>query len=497
MVVDATQGVEAQTLANVYLALDNDLEMVPVINKTDLPSADVGRVCEEIEEIIGLDTSEAVPTSAKTGLGVRNVLEAVIRTIPPPEGDREAPLKALLFDSWFDSYRGVVVLCRVREGAIQKGTKMRFMRSGGEFEVTEVGAFTPDSTPLPRLSAGEVGYIVASIKDIHQTKVGDTITDANNPCEEPLAGFKEVQPMVYAGIFPVESKDYQDLKDALDKLQLNDASFHYEPETSVALGFGFRCGFLGLLHMEIVEERLEREYNLALISTAPTVIYHVYTKDGEEHRIDNPAHLPPVQQIDRIEEPRIKAQIHVPNDHVGAVMMLCEDRRGRQIDLTYAAHNRVMVTYDLPLAEVVYDFFDKLKSVSRGYASVDYEMSEYEKSDLIKLDILINGEICDALSIIVHKDNSYHRGQSLCTRLKKVIHRQQFEVAIQAAIGTKVISRTTVKAFRKNVTAKCYGGDISRKRKLLEKQKAGKKRMKAVGNVEIPQEAFLAILKVD
>ncbi len=497
LVVDATQGVEAQTLANVYLALDNDLEMVPVINKTDLPSADVERVCEEIEEVIGLDTSDAVPTSAKTGLGVRDVLEAVVRNIPSPQGDPNAPLKALLFDSWFDSYRGVVVLCRVREGAIRKGTKMRFMRGGGEFEVTEVGAFTPDNTPLAQLSAGEVGYIIASIKDIHQTKVGDTITDADNPCEAPLDGFKEVQPMVYAGIFPVESKDYQDLKDALDKLRLNDASFHYEPETSAALGFGFRCGFLGLLHMEIIQERLEREYNLALITTAPTVIYHVYTKDGEELRIDNPAHLPPVQKIDRIEEPRIQAQIHVPNDHVGAVMMLCEERRGRQVNLVYAAHNRVMVTYDLPLAEVVYDFFDRLKSVSRGYASVDYEMGDYEKSELIKLDILINGEICDALSIIVHRDNSYHRGQSLCSKLKEVIHRQQFEVAIQAAIGTRVISRTTVKAYRKNVTAKCYGGDISRKRKLLEKQKEGKKRMKAVGNVEIPQEAFLAVLKVD
>lgn len=497
LVVDATQGVEAQTLANVYLALDNDLEMVPVINKTDLPSADVERVCEEIEEVIGLDTSDAVPTSAKTGLGVRDVLEAVVRNIPSPQGDPNAPLKALLFDSWFDSYRGVVVLCRVREGAIRKGTKMRFMRGGGEFEVTEVGAFTPDNTPLAQLAAGEVGYIIASIKDIHQTKVGDTITDADNPCEAPLDGFKEVQPMVYAGIFPVESKDYQDLKDALDKLRLNDASFHYEPETSAALGFGFRCGFLGLLHMEIIQERLEREYNLALITTAPTVIYHVYTKDGEELRIDNPAHLPPVQKIDRIEEPRIQAQIHVPNDHVGAVMMLCEERRGRQVNLVYAAHNRVMVTYDLPLAEVVYDFFDRLKSVSRGYASVDYEMGDYEKSELIKLDILINGEICDALSIIVHRDNSYHRGQSLCSKLKEVIHRQQFEVAIQAAIGTRVISRTTVKAYRKNVTAKCYGGDISRKRKLLEKQKEGKKRMKAVGNVEIPQEAFLAVLKVD
>ena len=497
LVVDATQGVEAQTLANVYLALDNDLEMVPVINKIDLPSADVDRVCEEIEELVGLDTTEAVSTSAKTGMGVRDVLEAVVKTVPPPVGDPEGPLQALLFDSWFDSYRGVVVLCRVMEGRIQKGTRIRFMRSGGEFEVTEVGAFTPEATPLKSLSAGEVGFVIASIKDIHQTKVGDTITDADRSCEEPLSGFKDVQPMVYAGFFPVDNKDYVDLKDALDKLRLNDASFHYEPETSAALGFGFRCGFLGLLHMEIIQERLEREYNLNLITTAPTVIYKVFTKDGASFSIDNPADLPPVQKIDHIQEPRIKAQIHVPNDHVGAIMKLCEERRGRQVNLVYASHNRVMVTYDMPLAEVVYDFFDRLKSVSRGYASVDYEMGEYERADLIKMDILINGEICDALSIIVHRDNSYHRGQSLCSKLKEVIHRQQFEVAIQAAIGTRVISRCTVKAYRKNVTAKCYGGDISRKRKLLEKQKEGKKRMKSVGQVEIPQEAFLAVLKVD
>ncbi len=497
LVVDATQGVEAQTLANVYLAIDNDLDILPVVNKVDLPSADVDRVCEEIEEVIGLDTSGAISTSAKTGLGVGDVLEAIVRDLPPPEGSDEEPLQALLFDSWFDSYRGVMILARVRQGVVKKGTKIRLMAADAEFEVQEVGAFCPEPTKLGQLSAGEVGFIVAGIKDIHQAQVGDTITDAKNPCTEALEGFKEVQPMVFSGIFPVDSKDYQNLKDALEKLKLNDAAFQFEPETSAALGFGFRCGFLGMLHMEIVQERLEREYNLTLITTAPTVIYKVFRKDGEELRVDNPADLPPTNDIDRIEEPRIKAHVHVPNEYVGAIMKLCEERRGHQLNLTYTSHNRVQVTYNLPLAEVVFDFYDKLKSVSRGYASCDYEMHEYEKADLIKLDILINGEICDALSIITHRSTAFFRGQALCSKLKEIIPRQMFEVAIQAAIGTKVIARTTVKAFRKNVTAKCYGGDISRKRKLLEKQKEGKRRMKAIGSVELPQEAFLAVLKVD
>ncbi|MBT6176769.1 MAG: elongation factor 4 [Deltaproteobacteria bacterium] len=497
LVVDATQGVEAQTLANVYLAIDNDLDILPVINKVDLPSADVERVCEEIEDIIGLDTSGAISTSAKTGLGVDEVLEAIVRDLPPPEGSVDDPLQALLFDSWFDAYRGVMILCRVRQGTVKKGTRIRLMAAGAEFEVQEVGAFSPEPQKLDQLSAGEVGFVVAGIKDIHHTQVGDTITDAKNPCSEALQGFKEVQPMVFSGIFPVDSKDYQNLKDALEKLKLNDAAFQFEPETSAALGFGFRCGFLGMLHMEIVQERLEREYNLALITTAPTVIYDVFRKDGGRLRVDNPADLPPPNDLDRIEEPRIKAHIHVPNDYVGAIMKLCEERRGHQVDLKYTSHNRVQVTYNMPLAEVVFDFYDRLKSVSRGYASCDYEMHEYEKADLIKLDILINGEICDALSIITHRSTAFFRGQALCAKLKEIIPRQMFEVAIQAAIGTKVIARTTVKAFRKNVTAKCYGGDISRKRKLLEKQKEGKKRMKSIGSVELPQEAFLAVLKVD
>jgi len=497
LVVDATQGVEAQTLANVYLALENDLELIPVINKIDLPSADPQAVCEEIEEIIGLDTSGAVLASAKTGEGIADILEAVVKRIPPPEIIDNGPLRALLFDSWFDSYRGVIVLTRVIDGSLRKGTRMRMLRTGGEFEVTEVGAFTPHAEKLESLDGGQVGFVVASIKDIHQTQVGDTITDANTPCTEALPGFKEAMPTVFAGFFPVEAKDYGDLKDALERLRLNDASFRFEPETSAALGFGFRCGFLGLLHMEIIQERLEREYGIDLITTAPTVIFAVFCKNGEEMRIENPAKLPPVQSIERIEEPRVAAQIHVPQDYVGPVMKLCEERRGRQQDLSYVSTKRVQVTYDLPLSEVVFDFFDRLKSVSRGYASVDYEVSDYETSDLIKLDILINGEVVDALSIITHRDSAFHRGQVLCSKLKTIIPRQQFEVAIQAAIGTRVISRTTVKAYRKNVTAKCYGGDISRKRKLLEKQKAGKRRMKAVGNVELPQEAFLAVLSTE
>ena len=497
IVVDATQGVEAQTMANVYLALDNDLELLPVINKIDLPSADIDRTRADIEEVIGLDGSTAVPVSAKTGENVQAVLEAVVAQLPPPDGDPDAPLQALLFDSWFDSYRGVIILCRVVHGRIAKGTRIKLWRNDAVFEVQEVGAFDPDPQKLDLLSAGEVGFVIAGIKDIHQTQIGDTITEARRPCAAPLPGFKEVKPLVFSGIFPVEAKDYGDLKDALDKLRLNDASFMFEPETSQALGFGFRCGFLGLLHMEIIQERLEREYDLDLITTAPTVVYEVRTTDGEVTYIDNPAKLPKAQEIDTISEPMIEAQIHLPNDYVGGVMKLCEERRGTQKDLRYSGHGRVILTYRLPLAEVVYDFYDKLKSVSKGYASLDYEMVGYEPADLIKLDILVNGEVCDALSIIVHRARAFDRGQALCIKLKELIPRQQYEVAVQAAIGTRVIARTTVKAYRKNVTAKCYGGDITRKRKLLEKQKKGKRRMKAVGSVEIPQEAFLAVLKVD
>ncbi len=497
LVVDATQGVEAQTLANVYLALDNNLEIVPVINKIDLPSADTERVRAEIEELIGLDGKDAVPTSGKTGQGVREALEAVIKHIPPPVGDRDAPLKALLFDSWYDTYRGVVVLCRVRDGVIAKGTNIRLYRTGGVFEVQEVGAFTPFAEKLSELGPGEVGFVIANIKDIHQTQIGDTITEHERPCAEPFAGFKEAKPMVFAGFFPVEAKDYVELREALEKLQLNDASFRFEPETSQALGFGFRCGFLGLLHMEIIQERLEREYDIELVTTAPTVVYDVYTTDGEVQKLDNPAKLPPTQSIERIEEPIISAQIHVPQEHVGAIMKLCEERRGVQRDLGYVGKDRLVLRYDLPLAEVVFDFYDKLKSVSRGYASWDYEVCGYKPADLIKLDILVNGELVDALSNIVHKERAFTRGQQLTSRLKDLIPRQQFEVAIQAAIASRIIARTTVKAYRKNVTAKCYGGDITRKRKLLEKQKEGKRRMKAVGAVEIPQEAFLAVLKVD
>ncbi|MEO0592809.1 MAG: translation elongation factor 4, partial [Myxococcota bacterium] len=455
------------------------------------------RVSQEVEEDIGLDATDAVPVSAKEGTGVKELLEAICHRLPPPQGDVEAPLKALLFDSWFDSYRGVIVLARVMDGVVRKGTKIRLMQAGEEYEVLEVGAFTPAAERLEQLEAGQVGFIIANIKDIQHAKVGDTITEASRPANDELPGFKEVNPMVFAGFFPVESKDYEDLKEALEKLKLNDAAIHYEPETSQALGFGFRTGFLGLLHMEIIQERLEREFGLNLITTAPTVIYHVYRNDGEMVRVDNPAHLPKTQEIDRIEEPMIIANLHVPNEYVGVVMKLCEERRGTQKNLSYASKRRVIVTYELPLAEVVYDFYDRLKSVSRGYASVDYELADYRRSDLIKLDVLINGEVCDALSVIVHRGNSFYRGQQLTSKLKEIIPRQQFEVAIQAAIGNKVIARTTVKAFRKNVTAKCYGGDISRKRKLLEKQKEGKKRMKAVGSVEIPQEAFLAVLSAE
>ncbi|MBC7793162.1 MAG: elongation factor 4, partial [Clostridia bacterium] len=465
--------------------------------KIDLPSADVERAKEEIEADIGLDASAAVAVSGKMGIGIRELLEQVVKIVPPPQGDDTAPLRALVFDSWFDAYRGVIVLVRVVDGVVKKGTKVKMFANDSVFEVQEVGAFNPFALRLDELSAGSVGFIVANIKDIHLAKVGDTMTYADNPATGPLAGFKDVKPMVFAGVFPVDSKDYGELKDALEKLQLNDAATRFEPETSQALGFGFRCGFLGLLHMEIIQERLEREYDLELITTAPTVVYEVYTTAGEMMRVDNPAKLPAVPLIDHIEEPLIKANIHLPQEYVGNLMKLCEERRGRQVNLAYAAHDRVMLTYEMPLAEVVFDFYDKLKSASRGYASVDYELAGYATADLIKLDIMINGEIVDALSIIVHRERAFDRGQVLCSKLKDIIPRQQFEVAIQAAIGTRIIARTTVKAFRKNVTAKCYGGDISRKRKLLEKQKEGKKRMKSVGSVELPQEAFLAVLRAD
>lgn len=498
LVVDASQGVEAQTLANVYLALDNDLEIVPVLNKIDLPAADVDRVSEEIEEVIGLDTADAVQVSAKTGFGVPDVLQALVDLIPPPDDLREEPLRALIFDSWYDNYRGVIVLVRVVDGVMKKGSKIHMKATGRTFDVLEVGAFMPSATALPELVAGDVGFVIANIKEVRDARVGDTIVDAARKDElEPLSGFKEVTPVVFSGLFPVISSDYGDLREALEKLRLNDAAFSWEPETSAALGFGFRCGFLGLLHLEIVQERLEREFGMDLITTAPTVVYEVDTTDGEELRIDNPAHLPEVQSIAEIREPYIKAVVHVPSEYCGPVIALCEDRRGIQTDLGYAGTNRMMIHYDLPLSEVVFDFFDRLKSITRGYGSFEYEVAGYRASKLVKLDIRLNGDVVDALSVIVHKERAYSRGKILCERLRKAINRQQYDVAIQAAIGNKIISRETVKALRKDVTAKCYGGDISRKRKLLEKQKAGKKRMKQVGNVEIPQEAFLAVLKAD
>jgi GTP-binding protein LepA len=504
LVVDAAQGVEAQTLANVYLALDNELDIVPVLNKIDLPSADADRVKAEIEDVIGLDASDAVECSAKTGLGVDKVLEAIVERIPAPIGDPKGTLQALIFDSWFDSYRGVIVLVRIREGTVRKGHKIRLMHTGKEFDVQEVGAYNPHPEKLDKLEAGDVGFIIANIKELGDAKVGDTITHAldndkkRKPAEKPLPGFKEVKPVVFAGIFPIDTADYEDLKESLAKLALNDASLDFEPETSQALGFGFRCGFLGLLHMEIVQERLEREFNLDLITTAPTVVYDCYLTGGGEYlRIDNPSKMPEKMKIERIEEPFIHATIHTPSEHVGAVIALCEDRRGIQKTINYGAQNRVMVEYSLPLAEVVFDFFDKLKTMTRGYASLDYELEGYKPSKLVKVDVLVNGEPVDALSIIVHADHAQSRGRVLCKKMKEIIPRQQYKVAIQAAIGAKIIARETNGALRKDVTAKCYGGDISRKRKLLEKQKEGKKRMRSIGKVDIPQEAFLAVLKVD
>jgi len=494
LVVDATQGVEAQTLANVYLAVENDLEIIPVFNKVDLPSADVEQVRREVEDVVGLDCSQLLACSAKTGEGVREILEAVVERIPPPVTDESSSLRALIFDSWYDSYRGAVCMIRVKDGTVRKGDKIRLMATGAEHEVTELGVYSPFQKELDELRPGEVGYLAASIKSLLDAKVGDTITLAKKPAETPLAGFKVIKPMVFCGIFPTDSDQYTELRDALEKLNLNDAAFMFEPETSDALGFGFRCGFLGLLHMEISQERLEREYNIGLITTAPSVVYRVTTED-ETLEIHNPSQIPDGRI--RIEEPYFTVSIHVPAEYIGAVIKLCQDRRGEQQGIQYASTDRVIITYLMPLAEVLFDFFDKLKSATKGYASMDYELAGYRENALVRLDMLLNGQKVDALSAVVHKDKAYYLGRALAAKLKKIVPRQQYEVIIQAAIGSKVISRETVRALRKDVTAKCYGGDISRKRKLLEKQKEGKKRMKAVGSVDIPQDAFHAILKVD
>jgi len=497
LVVDASQGVEAQTLANVYLALEHGLEIVPVINKIDLPGADVERTRQQIEEVIGLDASNAILTSAKEGIGIDETLEAIVTRMPPPKEPEGTILRALIFDSWYDSYEGVIGLVRVFDGELRRGLKVRSMGTGGLGEVMRLGHFTPHEHPAETLGPGEVGFVVAGIKAVAEMRVGDTMTDAENPAPAPLEGFKELKPMVFAGLYPSEANQYGALRDAIEKLRLNDASLIFEPETSQALGFGFRAGFLGLLHMEIAQERLEREFKLNLIVTAPTVAYRVKTLGGETTTVDNPAHLPDEGDIEFIEEPFILASIYLPEEYVGAAMMLCEERRGVRRDLTYVGPSRVILHYELPLAEVVFDFYDLLKSVTRGYASLDYEMLDFRAGSLVKLDIRINGEVVDALSVIVHRDRAYERGRAICDKMRGLIPRQQFEIAIQAGVGSRVIARESVKALRKNVTAKCYGGDITRKRKLLEKQKEGKKRMKQVGRVEIPQEAFLALLKVD
>lgn len=497
LVIDATQGIEAQTLANVYLALDNDLEIIPVINKIDLPSADPERVKHEIEDVIGIDASEAVLTSAKTGIGIEDVLEAIVAKIPAPEGDAQKPLKALVFDSKFDAYKGVVLYFRVIDGRVRKGMKIRMMATGAEFEVTEVGVFKPNPVIVDELDAGQVGFLAAAIKNVKDARVGDTITDANNPADEALPGYRKATPMVYCGLYPVENSDYDNLRDALEKLQLNDASLVFEPETSVALGFGFRCGFLGLLHMDVIKERLEREYNLALITTAPNVIYEVFRTNGDVELVDNPSNFPDPTVIDHVEEPYVNATIIVPKDYVGAVMELSQEKRGEYENMTYLDETRVMIHYALPLSEILFDYFDRLKSATRGYASLDYELAGYRASDLVKVDILLNGDPVDALSAIVHREKATVRGRQLVEKLRSLIPRQMFEIPVQAAIGNKIIARENVRALRKDVLAKCYGGDISRKRKLLEKQKEGKKRMKQVGSVELPQEAFMAILKMD
>lgn len=497
LVVDAAQGIEAQTLANVYLALENDLEIIPVINKIDLPNADPERVKKEIEEVIGLDASDAVLASAKEGIGIEEILEQIVEKIPAPKGDPDEPLQALIFDSLYDPYRGVVAYIRVVQGTVRVGDKIKMMSTGKEFEVTELGVFTPKEVPREELTVGDVGYLTASIKNVKDTRVGDTITSVSNPADEPLPGYRKMNPVVYCGMYPIDSSQYNDLREALEKLELNDASLQYEPETSQALGFGFRCGFLGLLHMEIIQERIEREFNIDLITTAPSVIYEVETTDGKQVIVDNPSRMPPPQNIKAIKEPYVKATILSPKDYVGAVMELCQKKRGSFIDMQYLDENRVNIIYELPLSEIVYDFFDQLKSSTKGYASLDYELIGYRESKLVKMDILLNGEKIDALSTIVHKDFAYERGKAITEKLKELIPRQQFEVPVQAAIGNKVIARSTIKALRKNVLAKCYGGDVTRKRKLLEKQKEGKKRMKTVGKVEVPQEAFMAVLKME
>lgn len=497
LVVDAAQGIEAQTLANVYLALDNDLEILPVINKIDLPAADPERVQQEIEDIIGLDASEAVYASAKAGIGIEDILEQIVEKVPAPSGDIDNPLQALIFDSAYDNYRGVVLNVRIMDGMVKPGDEIMMMNTGSKYEVLEVGVFSPEAMPREQLMVGDVGYITAGIKNIQGARVGDTVTHANNPTEEPLEGYRQLNPMVFAGLYPVDSSDYNDLREALERLQLNDASLQFEPETSQALGFGFRTGFLGLLHMDVIQERLEREFNLDLIMTAPSVIYEVEKTDGEMLRIDNPSEMPDATEVDKVLEPYVKAEIMVPSEYVGAVMELCERKRGNFVTMDYLDEYRVNVIYELPMAEIVFDFFDKLKSNTKGYASLDYEVIGYKQSNLVKLDILLNNEAIDAFSTIVHRDFAYERGRGLASKLKEIIPRQMFEVPVQAAIGNKIIARTTIKAYRKDVTAKLYGGDVSRRKKLLEKQKQGKKRMKSVGSVEIPQEAFMAVLSMD
>ncbi|MFV0424299.1 MAG: translation elongation factor 4 [Bacilli bacterium] len=497
LVVDAAQGIEAQTLANVYLAYDNDLEIVPVINKIDLPAAEPERVREEIENVLAIDAEDAVLASAKSGIGIEDILEQVVKKIPPPPGDASAPLQALIFDNYFDPYRGVIASVCIKNGRVKKGDKIRMMATNAEYEVVSVGVYTPFEKEKEELVCGEVGFITASIKSIDSTRVGDTITLVNNPATTPLEGYRKMNPMVFSGLYPIDSSQYVDLREALEKLNLNDAALEFEPESSQALGFGFRCGFLGLLHMEIIQERIEREFNIPIITTAPSVVYHVYTTDGNMIEVANPSMMPEVQKIDHIEEPTVNATIIVPNEYVGSVMELCQNKRGEFKNLSYIDKIRVEISYIMPLGEIVFDFFDKLKSSTRGYASLDYSLSKYKESKLNKMDILLNGEKVDALSIIVHKDFAYGRGKAITEKLKEIIPRQQFEVPIQATLGNKVVARSTIKALRKNVIAKCYGGDISRKKKLLQKQKEGKKRMKAVGSVEVPQEAFLAVLSVD
>ena len=496
LVVDATQGIEAQTMANAYMAIDHNLEIVPVINKIDLPSAQPEEVRQEIEDVIGLDASYAPCVSAKTGLNIEDVLEAIVQHIPAPEGDENAPLQALIFDAFYDNYKGAICFVRVMQGRLKTGMRMRLMAGKGEFDVVEIGTFNPGYRPCDELLPGDVGYVCASIKDVRDTRVGDTITDAERPAAEPLPGYRHVTPMVYCGVYPADGADYPNLKDALEKLRMNDASLSFEPETSVALGYGFRCGFLGLLHMDIITERLEREFDLNLVTTAPSVIYHVTKTDGTMLNIDNPTNLPPIGEIAKMEEPYVHAELYTPQEYVGTLMDLCQDKRGTFIDMQYEG-NRVKLNYDIPLNEIIFDFFDQVKSRSRGYASFDYELKDYRESDLVKLDILLNGDICDAFSIIVHRDKAYARGRSIAEKLKDVIPRQMFEIPIQAAIGGKVIARETVKAMRKDVLAKCYGGDITRKKKLLEKQKEGKKRMRQFGTVQVPSEAFLAVLKMN